>query len=326
MGRLGRRTGTCRSPALARSSASFAARRAGPPGDRTRARRDAGLRDRQRAPRSDRPERRRVLQHGICAEHRQEAIRGHGQRSALRNGLRGDRNGGTRGRQIRNSRRRARALGRTNAKGRLLLRLRPRGGRLPANRSRPHAVHFGVTWIGGSNGDALRVTGGQGQVTSPAVQHVELLFADGSKTELSFVWVSAPIAAGFFTFVIPAGTELAAVIALDASGKQIARNAVPPPMPLRPMPAIPRERTPPVVLPSSPPIAPSAPIQRGRANGVSVTSGRNGAVLLDVSNAMARLARAGSSSCTTASGSRTSSASLAWMEAAGKERCDRGSA
>jgi hypothetical protein len=94
-------------------------------------------------------------------------------------------------------------------------------------------------------GDAVKLgLGGQegpygqnwivGHVTDPAIQRLELEYADGARIELRYVWVSSPIDAGFTAFQVPQerqreGRHAVAVIGFDANGKEIERRALPGP-------------------------------------------------------------------------------------------------
>lgn len=58
---------------------------------------------------------------------------------------------------------------------------------------------------------------------------IEAQFADGTTTAIPVTWVSAPISAGFFAYVVPPShlnrdDPLTAVVALDAAGKLVSRQ------------------------------------------------------------------------------------------------------
>lgn len=90
-------------------------------------------------------------------------------------------------------------------------------------------------------GDAVKLgLGGQegpygqnwivGHVTDPAIQRLELEYADGARIELRYIWVSSPIDAGFTAFQVPQerqreGRHAVAVIGFDANRKEIERGA-----------------------------------------------------------------------------------------------------
>jgi hypothetical protein len=85
---------------------------------------------------------------------------------------------------------------------------------------------------GASTGDPEHPTGWEdfaGYVAAPGTDHVEIHYEDGSHEDVPVTWVSDPIDAGFFAFD-PAAEHLAeghravAVVAVDASGKALART------------------------------------------------------------------------------------------------------
>jgi hypothetical protein len=97
----------------------------------------------------------------------------------------------------------------------------------------PHQRHVMKLGIGGQEGDYglnwLVVT-----VADPAIQRIELEYADGERVELRYVWVSPPIDAGFTVFQVPAerqreGRHAVALLGLDADGKQVERGRLPGP-------------------------------------------------------------------------------------------------
>jgi hypothetical protein len=98
-------------------------------------------------------------------------------------------------------------------------------GRLPHQGTAPmlglggQEGSFGMNWI-------------VGQVTDPRIHRLELEYADGERVELPFVWVSAPIDAGFTAFQVPEerqekGRHAAAVTGYDAEGKLVERRELP---------------------------------------------------------------------------------------------------
>ncbi len=64
-----------------------------------------------------------------------------------------------------------------------------------------------------------------GRVLAPEIHEIEMLYQDGDRVTLPFVWVSPPIDAGFFAFELPADRqdEAAAIIGLDSDGDEVAR-------------------------------------------------------------------------------------------------------
>ena len=127
-----------------------------------------------------------------------------------------------------------------------------------------------VTRIDGSVGDAARV---------------EVRYADGSKADVPFVYVSSPIASGFFVFEVPPAhqtkaTRVTEIVALDRSGRELGRQ-----MFRYFRPQHPRLRPPhgarfvPPTLRTTPKLPPSEPAQHGAADGYSVVAGANGIVV-----------------------------------------------
>jgi hypothetical protein len=149
---------------------------------------------------------------------------------------------------------------------------------------------LGVTWQGGSPRHGVNqsiVTRVGGDITAPAAAKITARYADGTTADIPFVWVSAPIAAGFFSYDIPTAhwnkqQRLLALTLYSKSGRQLGRQAfeyTARPAPLR-VPTLPsgiggpKQR----VLPTSPDVAPSAPRQHGAADGFRVLVGHNGSV------------------------------------------------
>ena len=70
-----------------------------------------------------------------------------------------------------------------------------------------------------------------GAFIDPNGDRLELSYADGTTAEIPFVWVTAPIDAGFYVFDIPKEHQVAAarptkVTLLDSKGKELARGEV----------------------------------------------------------------------------------------------------
>jgi hypothetical protein len=172
----------------------------------------------------------------------------------------------------------------------------------------PGAIHpflLGLSWQGSPirvrrHGNRLTIVSGPeytqlvgGNVLASNAASVTVEYEDHSSSAIPFVYVSKPIDAGFFYYQIPAGhqkpgTRVAAVTVRDAHGHVIAREPIgyavysrPPhlPPPLNSAPAHPT-----LILP-----APTPPLQRGSADGVSVIAGHNGVVRFDISSAPARV-------------------------------------
>jgi hypothetical protein len=151
-------------------------------------------------------------------------------------------------------------------------------------------ARLGVTWQGGSSRRGVNesiVTRVGGDVTAPAAAKITARYADGTTSDIPFVWVSAPIAAGFFSYDIPTTHwdkqhRLLSLTLYGTDGKQLGRQAFrfrARPLPVRvPAPpsqvGTPRQR----LLPGAPDVAPSAPLQQGSADGFRVVVGHNGSV------------------------------------------------
>jgi hypothetical protein len=164
---------------------------------------------------------------------------------------------------------------------------------------------LGVTWQGSSFrfddqgrpiGKPEHTTQVGGDILATNAHTLQVEYEDGSKTPIPFIFVSKPIAAGFFLYAIPSGherpgTRVRAVSALDVDGRVLARQPIsyrtvprrlphPPPVnarpPVRRSPQLPR---------------PTPPLQTGEAEGVTVTAGRNGVAVFDTSNATADVQR-----------------------------------
>lgn len=125
-----------------------------------------------------------------------------------------------------------------------------------------------------------------GDLTAPKAARITIHYADKATADIPFVWVSRPIAAGFFSYDIPAAhrnlaARVVSVALLDRDRHVIGKQTFPRervlPVPVRTRPprtVTPLQRT----LPTVPPEAPSQPIQRGTAGGFTVTVGHDGAV------------------------------------------------
>lgn len=116
-----------------------------------------------------------------------------------------------------------------------------------------YRLHFGAScFTPNESGERMRIgVGGlatkQGQgfdwlvgpVLEDAVQEVELLYQDGERVQIPFVWVSPPIGAGFYAYDVPPeheqpGRLTVAVIGLDDEGEMVAGQCLrlPPDEPL----------------------------------------------------------------------------------------------
>jgi len=126
----------------------------------------------------------------------------------------------------------------------------------------------------------------QGFVLSDEIERLTIEFGDGESEDLTFVYVSPPINAGFFGYTVPEERRRGPgrprfVVARNDAGDIVDRRRLY--FPSRP-PAIapgrsvgPSDRT----LPARPTPPPSASVQQGGVHGVAITAGRNGSVLFD---------------------------------------------
>jgi hypothetical protein len=67
-----------------------------------------------------------------------------------------------------------------------------------------------------------------GRVLVPEIVEVQLLYLDGDRETMPFVWVSPPIDAGFFAFEVPLDRQrlTGAIIGLDEDGNEVAYNCL----------------------------------------------------------------------------------------------------
>lgn len=94
-----------------------------------------------------------------------------------------------------------------------------------AAKTDPAARPLGVEWLAN---DYAGFTDGWARGDAKTV---EARFADGTSATLPVTWVSAPIDAGFFAYVVPAAHQtttdaLSSVVALDASGNVVGRDDI----------------------------------------------------------------------------------------------------
>lgn len=155
----------------------------------------------------------------------------------------------------------------------------------------PGSVHqslLSASWSGTTRRGTgtMRVVSVAGYALARGTQHLYVEYADGTRSEIPFTWVSKPIAAGFFFYGIPAGhtaaTAVRGVSAWDGHGHRLARAVIGapahPPHITKPQPIPPSYRR--GTLP-----APTAPLQRGSAGGVTVTVGANRVAAFDLAGA-----------------------------------------
>ena len=148
---------------------------------------------------------------------------------------------------------------------------------------------FGVSWMGGSprrRVNATIVTRIAGDLTAPAAAKITASYADGTTADIPFVWVSAPISAGFFSYDIPTSHwtkqhRLLAVALSAKGGRELDRQA----FSYNPRPPLPHNpgrlrgvKPQPRVLPATASPAPSAPTVTRTADGFRVVVGHNGSV------------------------------------------------
>ena len=151
------------------------------------------------------------------------------------------------------------------------------------------------------DGEPPEVTSLTGWLFAPEAERLTVEFEDGQAEELGFVYVSAPIDAGFFAYDIRGERRRAprrpsALVLRDDADRVIARETISHPRLAR----IPRLTGPqePRLLPARPRPAPSKPLQVAQARGVSVTAGANGSVLFDARSADELVSRLAEKSAT----------------------------
>jgi hypothetical protein len=105
-----------------------------------------------------------------------------------------------------------------------------------------------------------------------------------------FIWVSEPVAAGFFGFHVPSAKRPSAIVALDEHGRLVAR-VTPPPLHRFRVRIAPGVRRRPRELPPASAQHPTPPLQQASASGVSVVVGANGAVQLTAHDVPAEVRR-----------------------------------
>lgn len=90
----------------------------------------------------------------------------------------------------------------------------------------PAARPFGIEWLGDDYAGFV-----DGWVR-PDATTVEARFADGTSASIPVTWVSSPIDAGFFAYVVPAAhltrdDAVTSVVALDSKGQTIGEDPIP---------------------------------------------------------------------------------------------------
>jgi hypothetical protein len=148
-------------------------------------------------------------------------------------------------------------------------------------------ARFGVTWMGKSANvpASMLVIRVGGDITAPQATKIVASYADGTSADVPFVWVSKPIAAGFYSYDIPVAhwTKAHRLLRLrlyDAHGRMLGGQSFPFTHAPLPHPRLPTHISTPAarVLPTQPPVPPAQPVQRGSAAGFAVVVGRNGSV------------------------------------------------
>lgn len=157
------------------------------------------------------------------------------------------------------------------------------GGCLPReSERRPLTASWGFSQ---RRGEQARTTFVEGVVTGARAARLELVYRDGTRTPVPFVYVSKPIAAGFFDVQTRQQVALERpeeIVLSDEHGRVLAREHVPSegrPL-LLPLGGDARPRKPRALPTTGAP--PSAPLQRASAQGASVVAGANGSVVFHI--------------------------------------------
>lgn len=140
---------------------------------------------------------------------------------------------------------------------------------------------------GGANpGGAPSIVSIGGNVLSDQTATVTIEFADGTAVNVPFLYVLAPIDAGFFAYDIPKEHQTAnlpvAVVSRGKDGNEIWRETISAPEP--PVTPVPPPRLPRRPLPTKAPIRLTAPVRTAEANGAVVRVGHNGAAEFDLTH------------------------------------------
>jgi hypothetical protein len=123
-----------------------------------------------------------------------------------------------------------------------------------------------------------------GDITDPRAARLVAQYADGMSDDIEFVWVSAPIRAGFFSFEVPAAHKsdahrLKAITLYSSSDKILGSESFAPFVPLPPRSHPPHA---PIINPTHSVAPPAAPFQHASAKGVTVLAGHNESVRFDL--------------------------------------------
>lgn len=148
-------------------------------------------------------------------------------------------------------------------------------------------ARFGVTWTGKSAnapGSMVVIRAG-GDITAPQATKIVASYADGTSVDVPFVWVSEPIAAGFYSYDVPVAhwTRAHRLVRLrlyGLHGKLLGAQSFPLRQPPHSRPPVPARIVTPAarVLRTRPPAAPTQPLQRASGDGFGVVVGHNGSV------------------------------------------------
>lgn len=95
--------------------------------------------------------------------------------------------------------------------------------------SRSAASRPGIGAGGLSTGENGGIDWVVGPVLDPQVHRVELLYQDGERVAVPFVWVSPPLDAGFYAYDVPSeheetGRLVVAIIGLNEKGERVAHT------------------------------------------------------------------------------------------------------
>jgi hypothetical protein len=137
-----------------------------------------------------------------------------------------------------------------------------------------------------------------GDLTAPQAAEIRLDYADGTHSLVPFVYVSKPIDAGFFAYLIPKahrvpGKGAILAVLLDKKGHVLARRGfrLEPPGRIRTVPIPSPQRPALQTFPPAKSVPLRGPIQYGSDNGVRVLAGRDGYVRFQVGALPAKVHR-----------------------------------
>ncbi|HET7572660.1 MAG TPA: hypothetical protein VFJ77_08325 [Gaiellaceae bacterium] len=129
---------------------------------------------------------------------------------------------------------------------------------------------LGGAWLGSKSGGASVVSG---YVLAGKAKTLQARFLDGSTARIRVSWVSAPIKAGFFLYIVPGSHQtpknaVTSVVALDAHGQVVAQQFLPVEAPL--------DRQEPKVLPDGTRVSLSARAEAAKAKKIISFRASNG--------------------------------------------------